>query len=231
MYGMCFISLFLIVRCQIYDNVVLIMLLNELQPEREWEADLDHMESLIDERTRFIVVNNPSNPCGSVYSKEHLQDILKVAEKHQLPIVADEIYAYSVFKGETFYPIASLTKTVPVLSVGAISKRFLVPGWRVGWILIHDRNDAFQDVRQGLNDLATRIVGSSTIIQGALPAILSQTPASFFEETMRFIEGNAEICFLNLSMVPGLKPVKPRGAMYMMVGCITIYKTCNCSVT
>ena len=77
MYGMCFISLFLIVRRQSYDNVVLIMLLNELQPDREWEADLDHMESLIDERTRFIVVNNPSNPCGSVYSKEHLQDILK----------------------------------------------------------------------------------------------------------------------------------------------------------
>ena len=53
------------------------LFLNELQPEREWEADLTHMESLIDDRTRFIVVNNPSNPCGSVYSKEHLQGILK----------------------------------------------------------------------------------------------------------------------------------------------------------
>lgn len=48
-----------------------------LQPEKEWEADLDHIESLIDDKTRFIIVNNPSNPCGSVYSKDHILDILK----------------------------------------------------------------------------------------------------------------------------------------------------------
>lgn len=63
-----------------------------MQPERQWEADLEHLESLIDERTRAIVVNNPSNPCGSVYSKEHLKAILAIAEKHRVPIIADEIY-------------------------------------------------------------------------------------------------------------------------------------------
>ena len=63
------------------------------QAERSWECDLTHMESLIDSQTAAIIVNNPSNPCGSVYSAEHLRAILAVAERHKVPIIADEIYA------------------------------------------------------------------------------------------------------------------------------------------
>lgn len=62
-----------------------------LLPEKEWEVDLEHMESLIDTHTSCILINNPSNPCGSVFSKSHLQKILKVAEKYFLPIIADEV--------------------------------------------------------------------------------------------------------------------------------------------
>ena len=102
------------------------------------------MEQLIDKDTVAIVVANPSNPCGSVYSKQHLLDILAVAEKHFLPIIADEIYNDLVFKGQHSYQIASLSKNVPILSCGGIGKKYLVPGWRVGWILIHDRNDRFK---------------------------------------------------------------------------------------
>ena len=81
------------------------------QPEKSWEADLAQMESLIDENTAAILVNNPSNPCGSVYSKEHLIEILKIAERHKLPVIADEIYGQIVFSGKTFYPMASLSQT------------------------------------------------------------------------------------------------------------------------
>ena len=114
------------------------------KPERKWEADTDHMEQMIDKDTVAIVIVNPSNPCGSVFSKQHLLDILAVAEKHSLPIIADEIYADLVFKGQHSYPIASLSKNVPVLSCGGLAKKYLVPGWRVGWILIHDRNNRFK---------------------------------------------------------------------------------------
>ena len=102
------------------------------------------MEQLIDKDTVAIVVANPSNPCGSVYSKQHLLDILALAEKHFLPIIADEIYNNLVFKGQHSYQIASLSKNVPILSCGGIGKKYLVPGWRVGWILIHYRNDRFK---------------------------------------------------------------------------------------
>ena len=63
------------------------------QPERAWEVDLQDMESKIDKDTAAIIVTNPSNPCGSVFSRKHLQDIIALAERHQLPIIADEIYA------------------------------------------------------------------------------------------------------------------------------------------
>ncbi len=191
----------------------------DLIPEKSWEADLDHMASLVDENTRAIIVNNPSNPCGSVFSEQHLKDILTVAEKHCLPIIADEIYDHFVFSGSRYIPIASLTTTVPVLSCGGLTKRFLVPGWRMGWITIHDRNDIFgQEVRDGLKRLSQRIIGANTLIQGALPIILKETPQSFFDTTIEVIERNAKLAYERLSQVPGLSPVMPAGAMYMMVG-------------
>jgi len=66
------------------------------QPEAGWEVDLNHLESLIDKNTAAIIVNNPSNPCGSVYTEEHLKDILDIAERHCIPIIADEIYDFFV---------------------------------------------------------------------------------------------------------------------------------------
>ena len=189
-----------------------------LQPEHDWEVDLEHMESLIDSKTSAIIVNNPSNPCGSVYSKQHLIDICKVAERNRLPIIADEIYAYSVFSGETFHPIAACTKTVPILSCCAVSKRFLVPGWRLGWIQVHDVGNVLADIRTGLFDMATRILGANAVIQGAVPEIFDDTPQAWFDSNMKVIEENALLAFRTLSAIPGLKPVKPRGAMYMMVG-------------
>ena len=62
------------------------------QPERNWEVDLEHCQRLVDARTKAILINNPSNPCGSNYSAEHLRAIVRFAEKNRLPIVADEIY-------------------------------------------------------------------------------------------------------------------------------------------
>ena len=67
-----------------------------IQPDKSWEVDIEHLESHIDDKTAAIVINSPSNPCGSVYSKEHLQKILAVAEAYKVPIIADEIYEHFV---------------------------------------------------------------------------------------------------------------------------------------
>ena len=94
-------------------------------PENDWQVDLDHMESVIDENTVAILVNNPSNPCGSVFDEAHLTEILKIAEEYCLPIIADEIYEHFVFSGseKPYTPIAKLSKNVPVLSCGGLTKR------------------------------------------------------------------------------------------------------------
>jgi len=189
-----------------------------LLPNRDWESDLGHMESLIDENTAAIIINSPSNPCGSVFSVKHLKDILAIAERHKVPIIADEIYENFVFPGETYVPIASLTTTVPVLSCSGLTKRFLVPGWRIGWIIIYDKNHVFDhEIRRGLMCMSQRIIGSNTFIQGALPTILKNTPPSFFENTIKTVKKNADLAFRKLRKTPGLIPIMPRGAMYMMV--------------
>ncbi|XP_056908354.1 tyrosine aminotransferase isoform X2 [Takifugu flavidus] len=193
--------------------------LYNLLPEKSWEADLKHLESLIDERTSCLIVTNPSNPCGSVFTKEHIQKILKVASRHCVPILADEIYGNMVFPGCSCPSLASLSSDVPILSCGGLAKRWLVPGWRMGWILIHDRNNVFGPaLRQGLVKLSQRILGACSIIQGALESILNNTPQSFYNNTIGFLKSNSEICFNELSTVPGLNPIMPSGAMYLMVG-------------
>jgi len=193
-----------------------------LLPEKSWMVDLKHMESLINENTRAIVVNNPSNPCGSVFDEAHLMDIISIAERNCIPIIADEIYEHFVFEGakKRYVPMASLTKTVPILSCGGLTKRYLIPGWRLGWITIHDANNLFKTggVQHGLQSLSQRIIGSNTLVQGAISKILHETPESFYKDTLSTIEFNAKLAFERLKRIPGLKPVMPEGAMYMMVG-------------
>lgn len=75
----------------------------DLIPERNWEIDLDHLESLIDDKTTAILITNPSNPCSSVFSKDHLLRILDVAERHRLPIIADEVREVLLVDGNLLF--------------------------------------------------------------------------------------------------------------------------------
>ncbi|CAK4077192.1 unnamed protein product [Aphanomyces euteiches] len=198
----------------------------DLFPEKNWEADTEQMASLIDNRTQAILINNPSNPCGSVFSKSHLEAILRVAETHRVPIIADEIYGDMAFGDAKFFPIASLTSTVPVVSVSGLAKQFCVPGWRVGWIAVHDRNDVLKDIRAAYFKFATVILGANSLIQSAIPDILTpeagsaeeQSLAKFKTEYYSTLEANAQFTLDTLRQIPGLRVVVPQGAMYVMCG-------------
>lgn len=180
--------------------------------------DLDQLESLIDDRTRAIIINNPGNPTGVVFPKEHLQRVLEIAERNHVPIIADEIYGDLVYGGAKFHPIASLFPKVPVVSCDGIAKRWMVPGWRLGWVTIHNRFGVLDDVKAGMIALSQKIVGPCALIQGALPKILKETPEEYFQYNRNVISRNAEIIYDILKDVPGLMPLKPQGAMYMMIG-------------
>ncbi|XP_044753018.1 tyrosine aminotransferase [Coccinella septempunctata] len=190
----------------------------DLIPEKDWEIDLDHLESLIDYKTAAIVLNNPSNPCGSVYSEDHLRKLLAIAYNYQIPIIADEIYDRLVFPGHKFVSLASLNSYVPILVCGGLAKRFLVPGWRLGWVAIHDPIGAFDHgVRQGMVKLSQRTIGSNTLIQGAIPSILKASPQKFFDGLIDTLVENAKICYEILKTAKGIIPYRPQGTMYMMV--------------
>ncbi|CAF1013796.1 unnamed protein product [Brachionus calyciflorus] len=189
-----------------------------LLEENNWEIDLEELESQIDDRTKAIIVNNPSNPCGSVYSRMHLLDIINLAERYRLPIIADEVYGDMVFPGNEFYYMSELTRNVPILSCNALSKRFILPGWRFGWVAIHDPKNYLARVRAGFNDLTTRILGPNSLVQASVVEILDNTPQSYFDSIMETLATNAEIVYEKLQTLPGIVPRKPSGAMYLMVG-------------
>jgi len=189
-----------------------------LLPEKNWEIDLNDLESQIDKTTKAILLNNPSNPCGSVYSKEHLLDLLKVAEKHRIPIISDEIYSKMVFQGHVFYPLGSLSTSVPVLAVGGFAKVYLAPGWRFGWIVVYDKKNLMKQVKVGLTKLTQIILGPNTLVQSVVEEALFGTKAGFYQETADKLQKNANYLVEHLSKIQGLKVVKPGGAMYMMVG-------------
>ena len=136
----------------------------DLDPNKNWECNLEHVEQVINriERehilsssplpfensasakiVRGIVVNNPGNPTGSVYSHNHLCEILRLAERCRLPIIADEVYGDLSFGEALFHPLAqvasSIQSQVPIITVSGIGKQFLVPGWRLGWLVFHDK--------------------------------------------------------------------------------------------
>jgi tyrosine aminotransferase len=200
-----------------------------LDPAKNWEVDLDSLRSGLaegGERVKGILINNPSNPCGSVFSLEHLQDIVAIAEEADIPIVSDEIYANLTFPGFDFTPIAAVSTTLPVLSVGGIAKDLVVPGWRLGWVCVHSRGEGrLEGVRTGLRNLSRMILGPCSLIQAALPSILNPSEESVREELAAFRENYIALLKENAFFVqefvrdqcPGLEAVQPQGAMYVML--------------
>lgn len=117
-----------------------------LLPDQNWECDLEHLEELVSEYgpdIRGLLINNPSNPTGGVFSKAHLESLILFAERHRLPVVADEVYGDLTFGLNKFHPAAevaaNLGREVPVITASGLGKQFLVPGWRVGWVVFQDK--------------------------------------------------------------------------------------------
>jgi tyrosine aminotransferase len=190
-----------------------------LLPEQNWNVDLDYLDSLFDSKTKALLVNCPSNPCGSVYTKEHKLQILQVAAKHYVPVVADEVYGGMVSSDVQYHSFGAISTELPVLVCSSLAKRYLVPGWRLGWIVLNDPINALSsEMRKSLVRMCQVLLGPCTLIQGALPKILKQTPPEFFETVNRKLQRNALVVFEQLRRVPGLKPIMPKGSMYIMIG-------------
>lgn len=107
--------------------------------------------------------------------------------------------------------MSSLTTEVPVLSCGGLTKRFLVPGWRMGWIIVHDRKQRLVDAVVGLKNMCGRILGSNTLVQGALPEILTKTPQSYFDGVVEVlhVSPGIRLRYLKVTTYPASFPCSP----------------------
>jgi len=209
-----------------------------LDPDRQWEVDLDHLEQLLEQQydqegprggsklIRGIIVNNPSNPTGGVFSKSHLAQIINFCQRHRLPIVADEVYGNLVFGENTFHPVAQvaaeLGRKVPVITASGLAKQFLLPGWRIGWITFHDNiHKSLAEVEAGAKRLAQVILGASHLAQSAIPALLTTDDpdlAAWKQHLRDQLEDQAAyLCSQLASKCSSLDVISPQGAMYAMV--------------
>ncbi|CAI0382853.1 unnamed protein product [Linum tenue] len=112
-----------------------------LLSDHGWEVDLDTVESLTDHNTAAIVIVNPGNPCGNVYSYEHLKKIVETARKLGILVIADKVYGHLAFGSNPFVAMGVFGSIAPVITLGSILKRWIVPRWRLGWLVISDPNN------------------------------------------------------------------------------------------
>ncbi|CAL0333742.1 unnamed protein product [Lupinus luteus] len=192
----------------------------DLLPEKGWEVDLDAIEALADQNTVALVIINPGNPCGNVYSYNHLEKIAEIAGRLGTIVIADEVYGHLAFGDKPFVPMGVFGSIVPVLTLGSLSKRWLVPGWRLGWFVINDPCGTYKKpkVVERIKKYFDLLGGPATFIQAAVPRIISQTGEVFFQKTIDNLKHTLEICCKEIEDIPCIFcPYKPEGSMAMMV--------------
>uniref|UniRef100_J3LC40 nicotianamine aminotransferase n=2 Tax=Oryza brachyantha TaxID=4533 RepID=J3LC40_ORYBR len=192
----------------------------DLIPEKGWEIDLDSVEAIADKNTAAMVIINPNNPCGSVYTYEHLSKVAELARKLRILVIADEVYGKLVFGSTPFVPMGCFGHIAPILTIGSLSKRWIVPGWRLGWVAICDPKMILQESK--IATLITNFLNVSTdpatFIQGALPRILKNTKEEFFKRIINLLTETSEICYRELKDIKCITcPHKPEGSMFVMV--------------
>ena len=140
-------------------------------PANGWQPDPKEVRSLITPRTKAIVTNDPNNPTGASYALSIRRELLKIADDHNVPMIADEIYQDVAFDGP-IAPIGSLDPDAPVISLSGLSKGYLVPGWRTGWLAVGG-GDRLKDVLAAITKLAEGRLCSTMPMQRAIVAALT----------------------------------------------------------
>lgn len=184
-----------------------------LNEEDGWHPDLDDIAEKIDGRTRGIVIINPNNPTGSLYSREILEGIIDLALRHNLIIFSDEIYDNLALGEEKHIATASLNDDVPVITFSGLSKNYLAPGFRIGWGVISGRESSLRDYIEAVNKLLRARLSANHPIQWAIKTAL-QGEQKHLTEAREKLTRRRDITMEMLNAVDGISCVKPKGAFY-----------------
>lgn len=184
--------------------------------QAEWFPDLEDIKKKISDRTKAIVIINPNNPTGAVYSKEILQEIVEVARAHQLIIFSDEIYDRLVMDEEEHIAIASLAPDLFCVTFSGLSKSHMIAGFRIGWMILSGNKRMAGDYIEGLNMLSNMRLCSNVPAQSIVQTALGgyQSVNNYIIPGGRVYE-QRDYIYKALNDIPGVSAVKPKAAFYI----------------
>ncbi len=184
--------------------------------QNEWNPDIDDIRKKITPRTKGIVIINPNNPTGALYSREILEEIVNVARENELIIFSDEIYDRLVMDGLEHIAIASLAPDVPCVTFNGLSKSHRVAGFRCGWMCLSGDKKKMQGYIEGLNLLSSMRLCSNVPAQQIIQTALGgyQSVDELLKPGGRIYEQRACI-YKALNEIDGVSAVKPKAAFYI----------------
>lgn len=182
-------------------------------PDRDWLPDLDHLRTLISSRTRVLVVIDPNNPTGAVYPAVVRRALIELAERHDLTILADEVYGDLAFAG-SLPLLGSLDPDAPVISFSSVSKAYLAPGWRAGWMVV-GATPRLDDALAAVKKLADGRLCSPGPMNYAVEAALTgdRSHQAVFREALA---ERGRVTTEMLNAIPGMRCVAPKAAFYVL---------------
>ena len=184
--------------------------------QADWFPDVEDIKSKVTSRTKAIVIINPNNPTGAVYSKELLLDIVEVARQNNLIIFADEIYDKILYDGAVHHHIAALAPDLLTVTFNGLSKAYRVARFRQGWMILNGPKKHAKGYIEGLDMLASMRLCANVPMQHAIQTALGgyQSINEFILPGGRLLEQRNKAYEL-LNQIPGISCTKPMGALYM----------------
>ena len=178
-----------------------------------WVPNIDDLRSKISSKTRAIVITNPNNPSGSVYSAKYIKEMLDIAGEQNLPVHSDEIYDQLTYEKE-FVSAAHLAKDVPVVGLNGFSKVYQMTGWRLGYMYFKGEGKQLEDLKMGVEKQCRIRLCANTPVQIAGAAALNG-PQDFVKDIVDRLRERRDFAWKRLNEIEGITTTKPEGAFYI----------------
>ena len=185
-----------------------------LSEENGWQPDVEDIASRINARTKAILLINPHNPTGAIYSRQTLEQIVELARRHSLLILADEIYDKLIIDEDCEHvSIATLAPDLPVITFNGLSKAYLVPGWRIGWAVATGPAESLGDYLEAVYKLLrARLSAPHPFMRAIAPAL--EGPQDHLKEVRAKLRRRRDLTVEWAARTPRVSMVAPRGAFY-----------------
>jgi aspartate/methionine/tyrosine aminotransferase len=185
----------------------------ETVEDNGWQPNIDDLRKKVSKKTRAIVVINPNNPCGALYEKKVVKEIVDLAGENDLPVLSDEIYDQIVFDRK-LASTAHLAEDVPVIGLNGFSKVYLMTGWRLGYLYFHSPNGRLKKIRECVEKEARIRLCANTPVQKAGVAALNG-PQDHIKLTVEKIRERSLFAWKRLNEIEGISCAKPEAAFYV----------------